>query len=263
MLQSSRKKVAIVTGARRGIGLGVAKELGLEGYYVILAASSQEAGEALEQMRELNLACEYQKCDITDSIEREALIKGACGKFGRLDVLVNNAGVAPRVRMDILETTEESYDHVVDTNGRSTFFMCQLAANQMIALKKSGELLDPEYSPRIVNIASISSYTSSTMRGEYCISKAAVSMATQLFADRLAEFGIPVFEVRPGIILTDMTKAVREKYQRLIDEGLTPIKRFGTPKDVADCVVAACGGRLDFATGQVLNADGGFHMRRL
>ena len=243
--------------------MGVSKELGLEGYYVVLAASSQDAGEALPQMLELNLAFEYQKCDITNSLDREALIKGTCEKFGRLDVLVNNAGVAPKVRMDVLETTEESYDHVVNTNARSTFFMCQLAASQMIAMKKSAPLQESDYSPRIINIASISSYTSSTMRGEYCISKAAVSMTTLLFADRLAEYGIPVFEVRPGIILTDMTKAVQEKYQRLIDEGLTPIKRFGTPKDVADCVVAACSGRLDFATGQVLDADGGFHMRRL
>ena len=261
MLENNRKKVAIVTGARRGIGLSVSKELGLEGYYVVLAASSQDAGEAPAQMRELNLAFEYQKCDITDSLDREALIKGTCEKFGRLDVLVNNAGVAPRARMDVLDTTEESYDHVVNTNARSTFFMCQLAANRMIAIKKSAALSD--YFPRIVNIASISSYTSSTMRGEYCISKAAVSMTTLLFADRLAEYGIPVFEVRPGIILTDMTKTVQEKYQRLIDEGLTPIRRFGMPKDVADCVIAACSGRLDFATGQALDADGGFHIRRL
>ena len=261
MFQSDHKKIAIVTGARRGIGLGISKELGLDGYYVILAASSQDAGEALSQMGELNLACEYQKCDITDPLDREAIIKVTCEKFGRLDVLVNNAGIAPRMRMDVLETTEESYDHVMNTNARSTFFMSQLAANQMIAMKTSAAL--PDYFPRIVNIGSMSSYTSSTMRGEYCISKAAVSMVTQLFADRLAEYGIPVFEVRPGIILTDMTKVVQKKYQKLIDEGLTPIKRFGTPKDVADCVAAACSGRLDFATGQVINADGGFHMRRL
>ena len=261
MLNNDNKKIAVVTGARRGIGLGISKELGLDGYYVVLAASSQDAGEALEEMRKSNLASEYQKCDITNPLDREALIKGTCEKFGRLDVLVNNAGVAPKVRMDILETTEESYDHVMDTNARSTFFMCQLAANQMIKMKKNAALSG--YSPRIINIASISSYTSSIMRGEYCVSKAAISMTTQLFADRLAEYNIPVFEVRPGIILTDMTKAVQEKYQKLIDEGLTPIKRFGTPKDVADCVLAACSGRLDFATGQMLNADGGFHMRRL
>jgi len=255
------QKIAIVTGARRGIGLGIAKELGLEGYYVILSATSRDATDSLSQMRELGLDCEYQKCDINIRDEREALIDGICEKFGRLDVLVNNAGVAPQVRLDILETTEESYDRVVNTNARSTFFMCQLAANRMIAMKK--DAAPTKFAPRIVNIASISSYTSSITRGEYCISKASVSMTTQLFADRLAEFGIPVFEVRPGIILTDMTQVVKEKYQKLIAEGLVPIKRFGEPKDVADCVVAACSGRLDFATGQVLNADGGFHIRRL
>ena len=262
MLHNS-KKIAVVTGARRGIGFGISRELGLEGYYVVLAASSESADEALAQMRELNLASEYQKCDITDPLDREALVKGTCEKFGRLDVLVNNAGVAPKIRLDVLDTTEESYDYVVNTNARSTFFMCQLAANQMVKLRKNTALMDSGYFPRIINISSISSYTSSIMRGEYCISKAAVSMTTQLFAERLAEYDIPVFEVRPGIILTDMTKAVQEKYQKLIEEGLTPIKRFGTPKDVADCVVAACSGRLDFAAGQVLNADGGFHMRRL
>ena len=255
------RKIAIVTGARRGLGLGIAKELGLEGYYVVLSAFSEDASESLEQMRALNIDCEYQQCDITNSDARKSLIHGVCDKFGHLDVLVNNAGIAPKVRLDLLETTEESYDHLMDTNARSTFFMCQLAANRMIAIKKSAALSD--FAPRIVNITSISAYTSSTKRGEYCVSKAAMSMTTQLFADRLAEFGIPVFEVRPGIILTDMTKAVQEKYQQLIEDGLTPIKRFGRPKDVADCVVAACSGRLDFATGQVLNPDGGFHIRRL
>jgi NAD(P)-dependent dehydrogenase (short-subunit alcohol dehydrogenase family) len=215
----------------------------------------------MTQMQKLELDGEYVKCDITDSADRAALIENIVAKHSRLDVRVNNAGVAPRIRLDILKTTEESYDHVVDTNARSTFFMCQLAANQMLALKKQGAI--PNYAPRIINIASISAYTSSTTRGEYCISKAGIAMITQLFADRLAEFEVPVFGVNPGIILTDMTKAVQEKYQKLIDDGLTPIRRFGTPKDVADCVVAACSGRLDFATGQILHADGGFHMRRL
>ena len=181
-------------------------------------------------------------------------------KYGRLDIHVNNAGVAPKLRLDILKTTAESFDFVMNINLRGTFFMCQNVANAMIEMKDSG-LRD--YSPRIVNIASMSAYTSSTNRGEYCISKAGISMITKLFADKLSEYGIPVFEVRPGIIMTDMTSTVKEKYDRLIAGGVTPIKRFGQPKDVADCVMAAASGRLDFATGQVLNADGGFHIRRL
>lgn len=254
------KKVAIVTGARRGIGLGIAIELGKEGYYVILSAKSTSGDEAVAAMKEQGLDCEYKSCDISNQQERTSLIMHGVRTFGRLDVLVNNAGVAPKIRQDLLKTTEESYDFVVNTNTKSTFFMCQEAANQMVELKEKGI---PGYSPRIINISSMSAYTSSTERGEYCISKAGISMITQLFADRLAEYEIPVFEVRPGIILTDMTKAVQEKYEKLIQKGITPIKRFGRPKDVADCVVAACSGRLDFATGQILNADGGFHIRRM
>ena len=181
-------------------------------------------------------------------------------RYGRLDLHVNNAGVAPNVRLDILETTEESFDRLMRINLKGTFFMCQTVARAMIALQQKGIA---GYHPRIVNIASMSSYTSSTNRGEYCISKAGISMVTKLFADKLAEYGIGVFEVRPGIIMTDMTKTVTEKYQKLIDEGVTPIKRFGQPEDVANCVLAAASGLLDFATGQVLNADGGFHIRRL
>ena len=160
----------------------------------------------------------------------------------------------------MLETTEESFDRVVGINTKGTFFMCQTFANLMIGYQAKS-LAD--YNPRIVNISSVSSYTSSTSRGEYCISKAGVSMTTLLFADKLAEYGIPVFEVRPGIIKTPMTDVVAAKYDKLIEEGLTPIKRWGTPEDVAKCVLAAASGLLDFGTGTVLNADGGFHIRRL
>ncbi|HZJ74960.1 MAG TPA: SDR family oxidoreductase, partial [Clostridia bacterium] len=180
-------------------------------------------------------------------------------EYGRLDVLVNNAGVAPKERLDILSTTEESFDYVMDINLKGTYFMTQKASLAMINLK--GTLQD--YAPRIINIASISSYTSSTNRGEYCISKAGISMITLLFADRLSSYSIPVFEVRPGIILTDMTKGVKEKYEELIENGLTPIKRMGSPSDVSDCVCALVSGKLDFATGQVINCDGGFSIRRL
>ncbi len=255
-------KVASVTGSRRGIGLAIARELAKDGYTVILSdiIEKAEAVSLLEELRAEGFSVDYVKCDISNTAERAAFFDYVQRTYGRLDVHVNNAGVAPRVRLDVLETTEESFDFLINVNLRGTFFMCQAAANLMRACK-AADVAD--YTPRIVNIASMSSYTSSTNRGEYCISKAGISMVTQLFADKLAEDGIPVFEVRPGIIQTDMTATVTEKYQKLIDGGVTPIRRFGQPEDVANCVMAAVSGRLDFATGQVLNADGGFHIRRL
>jgi NAD(P)-dependent dehydrogenase (short-subunit alcohol dehydrogenase family) len=254
------KRVAIITGSRRGIGKGIALELGKNGYYTVISATVPNADEVLEELRAQGVECEYIQCNVADSGARVNLIEKVCGEFGRLDVLVNNAGVAPQMRRDLLEVEEESYDRVVNTNARSMFFMCQLAARKMVAF--SGQGLD-DYHPHIINISSISAYTSSTNRGEYCVSKAAISMTTLLFADRLAEFNIPVFEVRPGLILTDMMSASKEKFGKLIEEGITPIKRFGTPKDIGDSVVALCSGLLDFATGQVIDADGGFHIRRL
>lgn len=243
------QKIALVTGAYQGIGFGIANMLGKEGYTVIYS-------DVFDSMDVEN----YFKCDISKAEDRAALAQYVDEKFGRLDLLVNNAGVACKVRLDVLETTEESFDRVVGINTKGTFFMCQTFANLMI--KYLGKNME-DYIPRIVNIASNSSYTSSTSRGEYCISKAGVSMTTTLFADKLAEYGIPVFEVRPGIIKTPMTEVVSAKYDKLIAEGITPIKRWGTPEDVAKCVVAAASGLLDFGTGTVLNADGGFHIRRL
>ena len=243
------QKIAVVTGAYQGIGKGIADGLKSAGYTVIYSDVHPEMeGEV------------YCKCDISKEQDRKALADFAIEKYGRIDLLVNNAGVACKVRLDVLETTEESFDRVVGINTKGTFFMCQTFANAMIECQKKGL---EDYTPRIVNIASNSSYTSSTSRGEYCISKAGVSMTTLLFADKLAEYGIPVFEVRPGIIKTPMTDVVSAKYDKLIAEGITPIKRWGTPEDVANCVIAAASGLLDFGTGTVLNADGGFHIRRL
>ena len=242
-------KVALVTGSYQGIGFGIAQALESEGYTVIYS-------DVFDSMDVEN----YFKCNIASAEDRAALAAFVEERFGRLDLLVNNAGVACKVRLDILETTEESFDRVVGINTKGTFFMCQTFANLMIKFQQSGI---ENYIPRIVNIASNSSYTSSVSRGEYCISKAGVSMITTLFADKLAEYGIPVFEVRPGIIKTPMTEVVTAKYDKLIAEGITPIKRWGTPEDVAKCVVAAGSGLLDFGTGTVLNADGGFHIRRL
>ena len=243
------KKVALVTGASQGIGKGIADALCDAGYEVVRVSRHPECD-----------GDDHFRCDISSAEDRAALSEFIDKKYGRLDLLVNNAGVACEVRLDVLETTEESFDRVVGINTKGTFFMCQIFANLMIGYQGRG-LVD--YTPRIVNISSVSSYTSSTSRGEYCISKAGISMTTLLFADRLAEYGIPVFEVRPGIIKTPMTDVVSAKYDKLIDEGITPIKRWGTPEDVAKCVLAASSGLLDFGTGTVLNADGGFHIRRL
>ena len=243
------KKVALVTGASQGIGKGVADALRDAGYEVVRVSRKPESDSGVSF-----------KCDISAAADRAALAEFIDKKYGRLDLLVNNAGVACEVRLDVLETTEASFDRVVGINTKGTFFMCQTFANLMIGYMGKGL---SDYTPRIINISSVSSYTSSTSRGEYCISKAGISMTTLLFADRLAEHGIPVFEVRPGIIKTPMTGAVAEKYDKLINEGLTPIKRWGTPDDVAKCVMAASSGLLDFGTGTVLNADGGFHIRRL
>jgi NAD(P)-dependent dehydrogenase (short-subunit alcohol dehydrogenase family) len=180
-------------------------------------------------------------------------------RFGRLDVLVNNAGVAPRVRADLLETGEESLDFVLGVNLRGTFFLTQAAARWMVAQRETVA----GHRPCIVNISSMSAYTSSVNRGEYCLSKAGVSMVTSLFADRLAEYRIPVHEIRPGIIRTDMTAKVEEKYDRLIAGGLLPIARWGTPEDVADAVAVLVSGQLSYSTGQILDVDGGFHIRRI
>lgn len=256
------KKIAAVTGSRRGIGYEIARQLGLGGYHVILSGVSrpEDTVGIVDGLLNQGILAEYVPCDIAVSAQREAFFADIREKYGRLDVLVNNAGVAPKVRRDLLEMTEESFDDVVGTNLEGTFFMTQLAANEMIRLLSEG-LAD--YTPRIVNISSVSAFASSVNRGEYCISKAGISMVTQLFADRLSDYGIPVFEVRPGIIRTDMTRPVTEKYEKMIAEGITPIRRMGEPGDVARCVLAAVSGSLDFSAGQVLYADGGFHLRRL
>lgn len=246
-------KTALVTGSSRGIGRGIADLLCKNGYTVVYC------GTKPQRPADLAPEADYFPCDISDGAQRRAIVAHVLEKYGRLDVLVNNAGVAPLVRRDLLEMEEESFDRVLGVNLKGTMFMCQLAANAMIEGRKTL----PDYSPRIVNIGSMSAYTSSTSRGEYCISKAGVGMVTKLFADRLASEGIPVFEVRPGIIDTDMTSVVHEKYERMIEGGLLPVQRFGKPADVARMVLACCSGLLDYSAGQVLDADGGFALRRL
>lgn len=254
-------KVAIVTGASRGIGNAIAAKLAGDGYAIVAAGTSDPTAISanLQAIARHGTPFAYVQADVSTAAGRQAIIDCALHKFGRIDVLVNNAGVAPKVRMDILETTEESLDRVLGINLKSTFFLSQAVAN--IMRREVGEI--PGIAPAIVNISSISAYTSSTQRAEYCISKAAISMTTQLFADRLAGEGINVYEIRPGVINTDMTAVVKDKYDALIDGGLTPIKRWGEPDDVANAVSVVCSGMLRFSTGEVINVDGGFHIRRL
>ena len=235
-------KTAIVTGAASGIGLAVVKRFLQEGYQVY--GMSRRENKPFEDPNFI-----YIPGDMSVDADRERLVAAA----EQIDVLVNVAGVAPKVRADLLEMTQESYDHVMDINLKGTFFITQLAANKM---KQQG-------SGYICNISSMSEYTSSVNRGEYCISKAGLAMVTKLFTDRLAEYGVVVNEVRPGIIATDMTEKVKEKYDGLIDGGLLPIKRWGTPEDVASAVWALCSGDLPYVTGQAIDVDGGFHIRRL
>jgi len=210
----------------------------------------------LEMPKELEGEFTYVKGDLSKKEDRENYVNTAMEKYGRIDILVNVAGVAPKVRNDILEMTEESYDFVMNINTKGTMFLTQLVANLMI--KNEGE-----NKGSIVNISSMSGYTSSTSRGEYCISKAGVTMITTLFADRLAEYGITVNEIRPGIIATGMTDKVKAKYDALIDGGLLPIKRWGQPQDIASAVWTLANGSLPYVTGQSVDVDGGFHIRRL
>lgn len=235
-------KTVIVTGAASGIGLAVVKRFLQEGYRVY--GMSRRENKPIEDPNFV-----YISGDISVAADRERLVAAA----EQIDVLVNVAGVAPKVRADLLEMTEDSFDHVLDINLKGTFFLTQLAANKM---KQHG-------SGYICNISSLSAYTSSVNRGEYCISKAGLSMVTKLFADRLAEYGIAVNEVRPGIIATDMTEKVKEKYDSLIDGGLLPIKRWGQPEDIASAVWTLCNSSLPYVTGQSIDVDGGFHIRRL
>ncbi|MBQ8159907.1 MAG: 3-ketoacyl-ACP reductase [Clostridia bacterium] len=247
-------RTALVTGSSRGIGRGIADMLHREGWTVIYSGTKAARPQDLEMDRD------YVACDISVREDRERTICYVAKEYGRLDLLVNNAGVAPLVRTDLLEMTEESFDRVLSINLKGTMFMSQAAAKEMLRERDAGI---PDWQPRIVLIGSMSAYTSSISRGEYCISKAGVGMVTKLFADRLSGEGIPVFEVRPGIIDTDMTKVVHDKYEKMIREGLLPNGRFGQVEDVARMVLACAGGLLDYSAGQVLDADGGFHLRRL
>jgi NAD(P)-dependent dehydrogenase (short-subunit alcohol dehydrogenase family) len=240
---------AIVTGASRGIGRGIAIELSKTHQVIATYRGRLDAAESLREQT----GAEIFQCDISSAEDRGKLIEFARGKFGQLDLLVNNAGIAPRERKDILEASEEIFDEVLDTNLKGPYFLTQQAAQWMIG---QGE-------GRIVFITSISAYTASVNRGEYCISKAGLAMAVALWSQRLAQSGIKVFEIRPGVIRTDMIAAVEKLYDDRIANGLLPQRRMGESGDVAKAVRAIADGLLDYSTGQVLNVDGGFHLRSL
>lgn len=256
------KRTAIVTGSSRGIGRGIAAALAERGWTIIINYRSQRAA-ALETQRLVEArgaAAHIYQADVGNLGDLDRLVDQTLQACGRIDLLVNNAGIGPRQRVDMLQVGEASYDEVMAVNLKGPFFLTQRVANEMIALLQKGLVQNPA----IVNISSLSAYTSSTNRAEYCLSKAGVSMMTRLWADRLAEFGICVYEIRPGIIQTDITAGVKDKYDKLIlEQGITPIRRWGQPEDVGKAVAAIAEGLLPYSTGEVINVDGGFHLHRL
>jgi len=265
-MSRSDNKVALVTGAGHGIGRGIALRLAKDGYYVIVNGVMADPANLEHGMYEVKAAIEAAggnaevfRADISRAEERQAMVDFITERFGRLDLLVNNAGIGPEQRIDILEATEESFDRLININLRGPYFLTQLAARRMIAWKEARVV----ETPRIAFITSISAYTSSPSRGEYCVSKAGLSMAAKLYAHRLGEYGIPVSEICPGIIETRMTSGVKEKYDRLIDAGLLVTPRWGQPEDVANLVAAFAQGALDYATGAAIEVGGGFGLRRL
>jgi NAD(P)-dependent dehydrogenase (short-subunit alcohol dehydrogenase family) len=254
---SPARGVALITGGSRGIGRGIAIELARSGFDIAIsyASNTSAAEQTRARIESLGQRAVIIQADIASRTDRIRLVEQSTQTLGRIDLLINNAGVAPLVRADILEASEESFDRLVDTNLKGPYFLTQLVARGMIDQKAAG---------KIINITSVSAYAASTNRGDYCISKAGLSMMTRLYAARLARHGINVYELRPGIIETDMTAGVKAKYDQMIfDQDLTPIHRWGTPGDVGRAAVAIATDLLPFSTGQVIDIDGGFHLRRL
>lgn len=253
-------KTAIVTGGTRGIGYAIAKRLGKDGFAMVITGTkpASESLQVIGQLEREGIQVRYIQADIANSHDRIHLVEETVRIYGRIDVLVNNAGVAPKARRDILEMTEESYDWVMDINTKGTMFLTQVVAREMINQEPVGKK-----NGTIINISSCSADVSSIGRGEYCISKAGISMLTKLYADRLAGEGILVQEIRPGIILTDMTVTVKEKYDKMLMDEAFPIRRWGIPEDVADAAAFFAGDQCLYTTGSYLDVDGGFHIRRL
>ena len=255
------KKVTLVTGGSRGIGLGIATQLAANGFDLAINGMrpAEDVEDTIKKLKKYGNNVVYCRGNIALSAERENILNEVKKYYQRLDILVNNAGMAPRQRNDILEATEENYDEVMNTNLKGSYFLMQKTANWMIEQKKK----DNTFNGCIINISSMSATVASVNRGEYCLSKAGLSMATQLFAVRLGAFNIPVFEVRPGIILTDMTAGVKEKYDKMINEGLCVQQRWGEPEDVGKVVAALAKGDFMYSTGQVIMVDGGLTIPRL
>jgi 3-oxoacyl-[acyl-carrier protein] reductase len=255
------KRVALVTGGGRGIGFGICRALAAEGWDLAFSGvrAAEQVGEAVDTLHGLGAEVLYCRADVGDPDARAAMLKSIRDRFGRLDALANNVGIAPPLRADLLEATEASYETVMRTNLQGPYFLTQAAARWFIEQKQA----DPAYRGCIVNVSSVSATVASVNRGAYCLSKAGVSMATQLWATRLGEFDIPVYEVRPGIVRTDMTIGVTEKYDRLIANGLLVQARWGTPEDIGRAVAMLLRGDLPYATGQVLQIDGGLTLPRL
>lgn len=255
------KKVAFITGGSRGIGFGIAQHLAMNGFDIAINGMREEStlGDVLKILSDTGAEVLYCQGDVGSAADRKKILQQVKDQFGRLNILVNNAGIAPKERRDILDATEESFDEVISINLKGNYFLTQQAAKWMIEQKNA----NAKFSACIVNVSSISATVASVNRGEYCISKAGISMATQLFAIRLGEFDIPVYEVRPGVISTDMTSGVKEKYDKLIQEGLCVQKRWGYPDDVAKVVGALAMGNFPYSTGQVIMVDGGLTLSRL
>ncbi|CAH0996413.1 3-oxoacyl-[acyl-carrier-protein] reductase FabG [Emticicia aquatica] len=255
------KNVALVTGGSRGIGLGIAEHLAKNGFDLAINGIRDESfvQETLENLRKTGADVIYCQGDIASNEDRKTIIEKTKSHFGKLNVLVNNAGVAPKERNDILAATEESFDYVISTNLKGTYFLTQVVANWMIAQQSDNK----GFKASIITISSISATVASVNRGEYCVSKAGLGMMTQLFATRLGEFNIPVYEVRPGVIKTDMTEGVTAKYDKLIAEGLTVQNRWGYPDDIGKAVAAIAKGDFPYSTGQVFMIDGGLTIARL
>ena len=256
------KKTALVTGASRGIGLAIARSLAKENHNIAMLGmrASAEVAEAIQELEALGASVLYCRADVSDAAARTQALADIKETFGALHLLVNNAGMAPAVRADILEMSEESYERVMKVNLQGPFFLTQAVANGMIEEKQA----DASFTGCIINVSSISATVASPSRGEYCLSKAGVGMATQLFAVRLGEYEIPVYELRPGIIKTDMTKVVTEKYDRLIaEEGILLQSRWGVPEDIGKAAAMLARGDLAYSTGQVITLDGGYTVQRL
>lgn len=256
------RMVTIVTGSSRGIGRGIVLALAERGWDVVVnyRGNRQAAEGTRDAVKAYHAHSIVVQGDVAKTEDRERLVQTTIEEFGRIDLLVNNAGMGPRQRVDMLQVGEESYDEVMATNLKGPFFLTQRVAQEMIRLLSEEKINNP----MIVNIGSISAYTSSPARAEYCISKAGMGMMTILWADRLAEYGINVYEIRPGIIQTDLTSVVKDKYDRQIfEEGITPIRRWGQPEDIGKAVVAIAEGLMPFSTGEIINVDGGFHISRL